>query len=56
MNLPIPIDMTEKELSNNVELQEMIEFILLNVLDEDNIKWMSKKEIIKTFEIYYNEY
>lgn len=55
MNLPIPKDMTEKELSDNIELQEMIEFILLNVLDEDNIQWMSKKEIIETFERYCNE-
>lgn len=52
MNLPIPLDMNLSELESDIQLQEMIEFLILNILDEDNIKWMKKSEIIETFKNY----
>lgn len=45
----IPLDMTEDELLDNNHLCEMIDFLLLNVLDAENIRWMTKQEIIDCY-------
>jgi hypothetical protein len=39
----------------NHTLQEMKDWLILNILDEENIGWMSNNEIIDTFNKYFNE-
>lgn len=40
----IPLDMELSEVRKDKQLIKMIDFLLLNVLDEDNIKFMKKFE------------
>lgn len=35
-------------------LEQMKEWLIINILDKDNIGWMSDKEIKDTFEKYFD--
>lgn len=55
MDLPIPFDMTEEELEEDLNLQKMIGILIINIIDYDNIRWMKRKEIINLYNDYYGK-
>jgi hypothetical protein len=50
----LPLDISKKELEKNYGLCEKIDFLILNVIDEDNLSFMKVKEIEDLFEEYKN--
>lgn len=50
----LPLDISKKEIEKNYGLCEKIDFLILNVIDEDNLSFMTVKEIEDLFEEYKN--
>ena len=50
----LPLDISKKEIEKNYGLCEKIDFLILNVIDEENLSFMKVKEIEDLFEEYKN--